>query len=69
MNKICNIMNHPEIIKKYLFGQDKKLQFCGSCMAVIIPKVLLNVFNIGPDNREVSVRITKEGILICPKNK
>jgi len=62
-------MKVSDQIRRFVFGTDKRLQFTGRCLSVIIPQVVLDVFGLGVENREITLRIVKEGILICPRQQ
>ena len=56
-------------LKKFVRGKIQNLQKTGSCLAVILPKPVLETFDLSQENRAIVLSIQKDGILICPKQQ
>lgn len=66
-------MNTTKVLKRYIGGEEKKLQRVGNdSLGIIIPKTLLRAFDLSFEKREIIFKVLSDGILISPnkeKNK
>ncbi len=60
-------MNISKALIRYVRGIDKKLIKGKDSLMVLIPKQMLDFFNLNRENRSIRVRLSKEGIVIEPR--